>query len=76
MPRCRAARELGEGQHGAGIGGLVVLGDEFHRLAEHAAGLVDRVQRDLGARQREAPASAPVPVTGSTMPIRTAELAP
>ncbi len=42
-------RQLGEGQHDAGIGGLVVLDDQFELLAEHAALLVDRLQRQLGA---------------------------
>ena len=45
-------RELGEGEHGARIGGLVVLGDEFDRLAEHAARLIDPVERDFRAGER------------------------
>ncbi|BAQ46434.1 tungsten-containing formylmethanofurandehydrogenase, subunit B [Methylobacterium aquaticum] len=51
--------ELREGQHRARIGGLVVLGDELQRLAEHATGLVDGLERDLGAVQREAPGIRP-----------------
>ena len=42
-------RQLGERQHDAGIGGLVVLDDQFELLAEHAAGLVDGFERELGA---------------------------
>ena len=41
--------ELGERQHDAGIGGLIVFDDQFELLAEHAAGLVDGIQRELGA---------------------------
>ena len=41
--------QLGERQHDAGIGGLVVFDDQFDLLAEHAAGLVDGVERELGA---------------------------
>ena len=41
--------QLGERQHDAGIGGLVVFDDQFDLLAEHAAGLVDGIQRELGA---------------------------
>ena len=44
--------ELGEGQHRARIGGLIVLGDKFDRLSEYAARLVDPIERDLGAGQR------------------------
>ena len=44
--------ELREGEHGARIGRLVVLGDEFDLFAEHAAGFVDPVERDLRAGQR------------------------
>ena len=40
--------EFGECQHDAGIGGLVVLDDQFELLAEHAAGLVDGLERELG----------------------------
>ncbi len=35
---------LGEGQHGSGMGALVVLDAQFHRSAEDAAGLVDRFE--------------------------------
>ena len=48
-------REFRESQHRAGIGGLVVFGDQFDRLAENAAGLVDLLHRDLRADQRVAP---------------------
>ena len=48
-PRFRLRGELGERQHDAGIGGLIVLDDQFDLLAEDAAGLVDRFQRKLGA---------------------------
>ena len=41
--------ELGERQHDAGIGGLIVLDDQFELLAEHAAGLVDGFERELRA---------------------------
>ncbi len=47
--------ELGERQHDAGIGGLIVLDDQFGLLAEHAAGLVDGVERKLGALDRVSP---------------------
>ena len=48
--------ELGEGEHGAGIGRQIVLGDEFDFFAEHAARLVDPIEeRDLK------PASAYLP---------------
>ena len=48
----RLRGELGESEHRARIGRLVVFGDEFNRFAEHAAGFVDPLERDLGARQR------------------------
>ena len=41
--------QFGKRQHDAGIGGLIVLDDQFDLLAEHAAGLVDRGERELGA---------------------------
>jgi hypothetical protein len=41
--------QLRERQHDARIGGLVVLDHQFDLLAEHAAGLVDRAERELGA---------------------------
>ena len=47
-------RELREGQDGAGIGGLVVLGHEFERLAEDTARLVDVGEGKFGAVEREA----------------------
>ena len=47
--------QLGERQHDAGIGGLIVLDHEFDLLAEHAAGLVDGRERQLGAVLRPKP---------------------
>ena len=44
--------ELGEGEHRARIGRLIVLGDEFDLFSEHAARLVDAIERDLRAGQR------------------------
>ena len=51
----RLRGQLGERQHDAGIGGLIVLDDEFDLLAEHAAGLVDGRERELGAVLRPKP---------------------
>ncbi len=47
-------RQFREGEDRAGIGGLVVLGDDLQGLAEHPAGFVDRLQSDLGPGERVA----------------------
>ena len=65
----RLRRELGEGEHGAGIGRLVVLGDEFDLFSQNAARFVHSIERDLGAGERVPANRGAGPVTGSTMPI-------
>ena len=45
----RLRGQLRKRQHDARIGGLVILDNEFDLLAKHAAGLVDRRERKLGA---------------------------
>jgi hypothetical protein len=44
--------ELGEGEHRAWIGRLVVLGDEFNLFSQHASRLIDSIECDFGAGQR------------------------
>ena len=55
----RLRAKLGEGEHRAGIGRLVVLGDEFDLFSHNAARLVDPIERDLGAGQRIFPTVRP-----------------
>jgi len=45
----RLRGELGEGEHRAGVGRLVVFLDDLDLLAHDAAGLVDPLQRQLRA---------------------------
>ena len=45
----RLRGELREGEHDAGIGGLVVLDDQLALLSQDTAGLVDGFERELGA---------------------------
>jgi hypothetical protein len=45
-------RKLGKGEHRAGIGRLVVLGDKFELFSQNAAGFIDAIQCDLGASER------------------------
>ena len=48
-------RQFREGEHDAGVGRLVVLDDELDLLAQHAARLVDGVERELGTDLRVVP---------------------
>ena len=45
-------RELGKGEHGAGIGRLVVLCDELELFSQHTTGFIDAIERDFGTGQR------------------------
>ena len=46
--------QAAEGEHGAGVGGLVVLRDQLHLAAEHAV-FVDLLQREHGAVELQVP---------------------
>ena len=61
--------EFGEGEHRAGIGRLVVLGDEFDLSSRTPPDLFTRSRAILAPVSAYLPLSAAGPVTGSTMPI-------
>lgn len=56
----RLRGQLREGQNHAGVGSLVVFGNQFDLLAENTARLVDGLQRQLAPFSANLPCSPPI----------------